>query len=84
MKALGLDARHRDKSGAISRKHGSTRIGTLRSVYGSDFARGLRSDAKLSDVLKSLDAPSLSKLLRDYDHNRLDAIVPVDPWPRKK
>jgi len=29
-----LDARHRDKSGKIEKKHGNTRVGTLRKEYG--------------------------------------------------
>jgi hypothetical protein len=36
----GLDGRHRDKDGEISKKHGNTLIGTLRETYGPDFARG--------------------------------------------
>ena len=28
-----LDARHRDKSGKIEKKHGNTRVGTLRKEY---------------------------------------------------
>jgi len=29
-----LDARHRDKSGKIEKKHGNTRVGTQRKEYG--------------------------------------------------
>ena len=36
----GLDGRHRDKSGRIEKKHGNTRIGTLRKEYGPSFADG--------------------------------------------
>ena len=33
MKDTGLDHRHRDKDGAISKKHGNTLVGTLRKIY---------------------------------------------------
>ena len=64
MKESGLDNRHRDKDGEISRKHGNTLVSTLRDTYGPDFAPGIRSDAKLSTVLDKLDAASLSKLIK--------------------
>jgi hypothetical protein len=47
----GLDNRHRDKDGEISKKHGNTLISTLRQKYGEDFAKGVSSDKKLIDVL---------------------------------
>ena len=40
MKEPGLDGRHRDKSGEISKKHGNTLVSTLRKIYGSTFAAG--------------------------------------------
>jgi hypothetical protein len=43
-KSKGGQARHRDKSGEISKKHGNTKVGTLREQYGADFAKGRRSD----------------------------------------
>jgi hypothetical protein len=61
----GLDGRHRDKDGEISKKHGNTLIGTLRETYGPDFARGEAETAKLADVLHRLDEPSLASLLRN-------------------
>jgi hypothetical protein len=60
----GLDQRHRDADGEISRKHGNTQIGTLRQTYGSDFAAGRRSDMRLSTLLDQSGAPSLSQLLK--------------------
>jgi hypothetical protein len=36
----GLDHRHRDKNGEISRKHGNTLVRTLRKLYGAGFAPG--------------------------------------------
>jgi hypothetical protein len=61
----GLDARHRDKDGEISRKHGNTLIGTLRKTYGSNFARGQPDHVKLGDVLHRLDEPSLHQLIKN-------------------
>jgi hypothetical protein len=61
----GLDRRHRDKNGEISKKHGNTLISTLRRTYGANFAPGIDDGVKLSDVLHRLDEPSLSKLIQD-------------------
>jgi hypothetical protein len=63
---MGVNAGYRDKWGEICRKHGDTPIGTLRISYGSRFARGCAQDDKLSEVLASLDEPSLFKLVRDH------------------
>ena len=60
----GLDGRHRDKNGEIARKHGNTLISTLREKYGAGFAPSAKPNAKLSDVLDSLDEESLSILLK--------------------
>ena len=60
----GLDQRHRDADGEISRKHGNTQVGTLRQTYGIDFAVGRRSDMKLSTLLDQSGARSLSQLLK--------------------
>ena len=51
MKQPGLDQRHRDKNGEISKKHGNTLVRTLRKIHGSDFAVGFADADKLSDVL---------------------------------
>ena len=60
MKQPGLDKRHRDKDGEITRKKNSnTLVGTLRKEYGEDFAKGYRADAKLGTVLKR-EGPSHS------------------------
>jgi hypothetical protein len=58
----GLDGRHREQGGEISRKHGSTRVGTLREQYGADFAKGRRSDM----MLKTLLTETKSKSLHEY------------------
>jgi len=61
----GLNSRHRDKDGDISKKHGNTLISTLRETYGPSFAHGEAEDAKLGDVLHRLDEPSLAALVRN-------------------
>jgi hypothetical protein len=61
----GLDSRHRDKNGEISRKHGNTLIRTLRQTYGPGFATECDPNAKLSDCLHQIDDRSLSQLVRD-------------------
>jgi hypothetical protein len=64
--------RHRDKNGEISRKHGNTLVRTLRKTYGAHFAQGCDDNEKLSDVLHTLDEPSLSALVRDHENGRLE------------
>jgi hypothetical protein len=64
--AMAVDARYRDKSGEISRKHGDTPIGTLRISYGSRFDKGCADSEKLNEVLAKLDEPSLFRLVRDH------------------
>jgi len=66
VKEPGLDNRHRDKDGEIDRKHGNTRVGTLRNTYGEDFLEDWRSDAKLETVLEDIGAKSLTQLVKDY------------------
>jgi len=70
----GLDGRHRDKNGEISRKHGNTLIRTLRRTYGPPFAKDYDDDDKLSDVLDRLDEPSLRHLIRDHEAGYLEQI----------
>ena len=48
----GLDDRCRDNDGEIRRKRGDTLVGTLRKIYGPDFAPGVRSDARLDTLPK--------------------------------
>ena len=67
---------YRNKDGDLSRKHGNTLIGTLRSHYGSDFAAGCSESDRLTDVLDQLDEGSLKKLARDYEAGRLAGIFP--------
>ncbi len=63
-KQTGLDDRHRDQNGQISRKHGNTRVDTLRETYGDDFAAGIRGDAHLQTVLDRAGVDSLSEYLK--------------------
>ena len=62
---LGLDGRCRDESGEIRRKNGSTLVGTLRDIYGEEFAAGVRNDMKLDTVLDRTGAESLTDLVRN-------------------
>jgi hypothetical protein len=71
MKETGLDDRHRDKDGEISKKHGNTLIGTLRKIYGKTFAAGHADTATLSEVLHKLNETSLSQLRRDHGTGHL-------------
>ena len=71
MKESGLDDRHRDKNGEISKKHENTSVNTLRKVYGGTFATGQAQTAKLSDVLAHLDKSSLSQLVKDHEAGNL-------------
>ncbi|WP_316228891.1 hypothetical protein [Bradyrhizobium sp. SZCCHNR1070] len=72
MKEPGLDGRHRDKDGEISRKHGNALIGTLRKIYGKSFAAGYPDTAKLSEILSQLNETSLSQLRRDHGTGHLE------------
>lgn len=72
MKEPGLDGRHRDKDGEISRKHGNTLIATLRKIYGRSFAAGYPDTAKLSEILSQLNETSLSQLRRDHGTGHLE------------
>ena len=71
---MAVDARHRDKGGEISRKHGNTLIHTLRKTYGPGFAPGFADHAKLRDVLQKLDESSMSHLIRDHEAGKLEQI----------
>jgi hypothetical protein len=72
MSKPGLDGRHHNKDGEISRKHGNTLVRTLRKMYGQGFAAGYPETAKLSEVLLQLNATSLSQLQRDHETGHLD------------
>jgi hypothetical protein len=59
----GLDDRCRDRDGEIRQKRGDTLVGTLRKIYGPDFASGVRSDTRL-DTLREREGTSLSKITK--------------------
>jgi hypothetical protein len=63
-KEPGLDGRHHDADGQISRKHGNTRVDTLRETYGDDFAPGRRGDMKLETLRAREGVESLSQFLK--------------------
>ncbi len=68
---MAIDARHRDKNGEIARKHGNTRVKTLRKIYGASFAPGCSPDDTLASVLAKMDEPSLTHLVRDHEAGKL-------------
>ena len=68
---------YRDKDGELSRKHGNTLIGTLRSHYGSDFAAACSESDRLTDVLDRLDEAWLMNLARDCEAGKLAKICPT-------
>lgn len=61
----GLENRHRDANGEISRKHGNAQIGSLRRIYGSGFAPGRRADMTLRTLLDETGQSSLSQYLKN-------------------
>jgi hypothetical protein len=63
MDELGLDDRHRDADGRISRKHGDELIRNLRKTFGAGFAPQEDMNSQLGVVLHRLDEPSLNKLI---------------------
>ncbi len=60
----GLDGRHRDTDGTTEKKRGDTRVRTLRKEYGSEFAPGYRSDAKLEKMKKQEGVDSLGESIK--------------------
>jgi hypothetical protein len=75
MQQPGLDQRHRDKNGEISRKHGNTLVQTLRRIYGQHFAAGQPETATLTEVLHALDERSLSALVHDHQAGALEGKI---------
>jgi hypothetical protein len=62
-KQPGLDGRHRNNDGATRAKRGDTKVGTLRKIYGDDFAEGYRSDMHLDTLLEREGVDSLNDYL---------------------
>ena len=75
MEQPGLQGRHRDKNGQISRKHGNTLVATLRKIYGPSFAEGFAGNETLADVLAETGDRSLSQLHLEQLHADHDADV---------
>lgn len=48
----------------IHQKRGDTLVGTLRKIYGPDFAPGVRRDMRLDTLRKRAGNEPLSKLLK--------------------
>ena len=70
----GLDGRHRDKDGEISRKHGNTLVRTLRKIYGASFASGFADADTLSMVLQREPSHvSLTQLRKEHAAGTLEA-----------
>jgi hypothetical protein len=61
----GLDGRHRDESGRISEKHGSTLVSTLREEYGKHFLADWPDHATLEQV-REKTGKSLTHLLKEH------------------
>ncbi len=57
----GLDGRCRDLDGEIRQKRGDTQVGTLRKIYGPDFAPGVRSDMRLDTLRQRAGDRSLRR-----------------------
>lgn len=67
----GLNGRHRNRDGEISRKHGNTKVATLRRIYGPGFAPHANAADTLADVLERMDEPSLTRLVHDHEAGSL-------------
>jgi hypothetical protein len=57
--------RCRDYDGEIRRKRGDTLVGTLRKMYGSGFAEGVRSDMRLDTLRDQSAGKSLLKIIKN-------------------
>jgi hypothetical protein len=66
MARKGLDSRHRDTTGRIDKKHGNTRIGSLRKTFGEHFAKGRRKDMMLKNLLAETGTDSPHAYLRKH------------------
>jgi hypothetical protein len=65
----GLDGRQRDQDGQIHQKRSDTKVETLRREYGSEFAKGFRSDAQLGTV-RDATGKGLHELVADTKLNK--------------
>lgn len=53
--------------GTQQKKHENTTIGALRAVYGEDFAKGFRGDAKLGTVIETASKAAVARFLSTND-----------------
>ena len=76
MNEPGLDGRHRDKDGEISKKHGNTLVRTLRKIYGPHFASGFADTDTLAMVLQKEPAHvSLTQLRKEHAEGTLETKI---------
>ena len=54
------------RSGRIDRKHGNTKVASLRKEYGESFAKGRRKDMMLKTLLKETGSASPHDYLRQH------------------
>ena len=66
MAKKGPSGRHRDATGCIDKKHGNTRVGTLRKTCGEPFAKGRRKDMMRKTLLAETGTDSLHAYLRKH------------------
>jgi hypothetical protein len=59
----GVGSLPKASASSFASRHSNATVATLRKVYGSDFAKGFRSDVKLSSILSSTGAESLAEYL---------------------
>jgi Protein of unknown function (DUF2442) len=59
-----LDNRNHDDTGQIDKKHGNTRLKTLRKEYGQHLAPGRRGDMMLKTLRDEAGGKSLSQIFR--------------------
>ena len=64
-KAVSRQTRSRTQSGCFQQKRSDTRVGTIEQQYGVNF--GVRSDMKLTTLLKKKGLPSMAKVLTQID-----------------
>ncbi len=77
MQQSGLDKRHHNAIGEISRKRGNTLIGILRKIYGEGFAPGLDQNMTLGDALPTMDVKSLSQIMVHFEDDTLPRRIAV-------
>jgi hypothetical protein len=67
----------REVLGPIAKRHGNTKLWTLRKVYGENFAQGLPGDELLRDALLKLNSSDFRRIVGDYENGRLQESLRV-------